>query len=326
MRSRRLLAAASTALLAMTMPALAEITVVASIKPVHSLVAGVMEGVGEPGLIVGGAGSPHSYAMRPSEAGALQDARLVFWIGEGLETFLVEPLKTLAGDARIVELSEVEGLTLLHYREAGPGQDHDGHDHEQHDHEGHDHDHEGEAHHDHDHVHHGMDMHLWLDPENARMMVGEIAQALSEADPDNAETYRRNAAALQVRLDELTAQTQAALAEVRDRPFVVFHDAYQYFEERFGIEAAGSITVSPEAIPGARRVAEIRERIEELGATCVFSEPQFEPQIVSTLIEGTDARAAELDPLGAALEDGPDLYFELISGLTTSLTECLSQE
>lgn len=311
MRSRRLLAAASAAALftATTGPALADVAVVASIKPIHSLVAGVMEGVGEPGLIVGGAGSPHDYAMRPSEAGALQDAGLVFWVGEGLETFLADPLQTLAGDARIVELSEVDGLTLLGYRKAGPVHA---------DHEGHDHDEE-------DHAHGAMDMHLWLDPENAKLMVGEIARALSGADPENAGSYEQNAAALQDRLDDLIAQTQAAVAEIRDRPFVVFHDAYQYFEERFGIEAAGSITVSPEAIPGARRVAEIGERIEELGAVCVFSEPQFEPQLVSTLIEGTEARAAELDPLGAALENGPDLYFELISGMTASLTDCLSQ-
>lgn len=337
--------------------------VVASIKPVHSLVAGVMQGVGEPTLIVGGAGSPHTYALRPSEARALENASLVFWVGEGMETFLTRPLETLTGSATVVELSQANGLTELEYRTGGPFEahahdDHEGHDHGRghdhsddneeahahadhededagHDHSphGHDHGHE-EAAHDHgsddhaghDHSHEGIDMHLWLDPLNAKAFVARIEQALSQADPDNAQTYRTNAEALAARLDALVTQTEAALEPVRERGFVVFHDAYHYFENRFGLAAAGSITVSPEVIPGAQRVAEIQARVRELGATCVFAEPQFEPRLISVVTEGTDARAGVLDPLGAELEDGPELYFELIGNLTTSLTECLGGE
>jgi zinc transport system substrate-binding protein len=295
--------------------------VVASIKPVHSLVAAVMEGVGEPVLLVDGAASPHAYSMRPSEARALEQARLVFWIGEGMEAFLVKPLETLASSATTVELSKAEGLVELGLREGGTFEAH-GHEHGE---EGHE---DGEDSHEHheagadaEHAS-AIDMHFWLDPENAKIFAREIADALAAADASNAEVYRKNAAALSRKLDALIAETEAALAPVRDKTFVVFHDAYHYYEARFGIDAAASITVSPEAIPGAGRVAEIKALIEEAQATCVFSEPQFEPSLVAVVTEDTQARSAVLDPLGSELEAGPDLYFDLIRNLTTSLTTC----
>ncbi len=322
-------------------PAFALYGVVASIKPVHSLVAAVMEGVGEPSLIVRGAGSPHTYSMRPSEARMLEGASVVFWVGPDLEMFLKAPVETLAGNAKVVELGAADGLTLLPYREGGPFESHDhahdheasegGHDHS-HDHESaeqahddsHDHSHDHGHDHSHDHGHGAHDMHLWLDPENAKVFVGEIEKALSEADPDNADAYAQNAAATVERLDALIDETRAALANVENRGFVVFHDAYQYYENRFDFPAAGSITVSPEVMPGAQRLGEIRDRIRELGVACVFSEPQFEPRLVSVVMEGTDAHAAVLDPYGADLTDGPDTYFEAMTNLTTSLTQCLN--
>lgn len=301
--------------------------VVASIKPVHSLVAAVMEGVGEPALLVRGAGSPHAYSLRPSEARALEGAKLVFWIGEGMEVFLDKPLETLGGGATIVKLADAPGLVRLDFREGGPFEAHDHDDHEAHDgHREEEHEHAHDAEEDGEHEHHGIDMHLWLDPLNAKAFVGEIQTALSRADPANAAAYQENAAALAERLDALVAETETALAPVRSRDFVVFHDAYQYYENRFDIPAAGSITVSPETSPGAQRIAEIKAKVEELGAACVFTEPQFEPGLVAVATEGTDAATGVLDPLGAELEDGPDLYFELIRGLTTSLTACLADE
>lgn len=315
-------------------PAWALDGVVASIKPVHSLVAAVMEGVGEPELLVKGAASPHAYALRPSEARALERAKVVFWVGEGMETFLAGPLETLGGNARVVELVKAHDLVELDFREGGPFEAHDHGDHEGHDHAhdddddeaghdgGDDHAHEGHGHEGHDHG--AIDMHLWLDPSNAKAFVREIEEALSAADPDNAATYEANADALKEKLDALIAETDAALAPVRGRGFVVFHDAYQYFENRFDIQAAGSITVSPEAIPGAQRLTDIRAKVAELGATCIFAEPQFEPRLISVVAEGTQARTGVLDPLGADLEDGPELYFELIRNLTTSLTTCLA--
>jgi zinc transport system substrate-binding protein len=342
-------------------PASALEGVVTSIKPVHSLVAGVMQGVAEPTLIVQGAGSPHTYALRPSEAAALEGASVVFWVGEGMENFLAGPLETLAGEATVVELAKAHDLVTLDYRSGGPfeahdhddhahgddahGQDHahddhahgddhahahEGESHEGHSHEeGHDHAHEEAGGHDHGHdqghAHGAHDMHLWLDPQNAKAFVHEIEETLSRLDPDNAETYAANAEALEARLDALIEETNAALEPVRDRRFIVFHDAYQYFENRFGLTAAGSITVSPEAIPGAQRVAEIKARVEELGATCVFAEPQFEPRLVQVVTEGTPARAGVLDPLGADLADGPELYFELIGNMSSALTTCLAE-
>lgn len=347
-----LLSATALALIA-SGPAHAFDGVVASIKPVHSLVAAVMKGVGEPSLIVAGAGSPHTYSMRPSEARMIEGASVLFWIGPDLEMFLRGPLDTLAGNAKVVELGEADGLTVLPYREGGPFESHDhAHDHEAgesgddhsddhesedhadehaHDHS-HDHSHETAAHeddghdHSHDHAHGAHDTHLWLDPENAKVFVGEIEAALSQADPDNAGAYAENAAVTIERLDALIGEIRAALETIENRGFVVFHDAYQYYENRFDFPAAGSITVSPEVMPGAQRLGEIRDRIRELGVACVFSEPQFEPRLVSVVMEGTDARAGVLDPYGADLEDGPDTYFEAMANLTASLTECLDGE
>jgi zinc transport system substrate-binding protein len=253
--------------------------------------------------------------------------------------FLRGPLDTLAGDAEVVELAKAHELVKLEFRESGPFDAHDhgdddGHDdhHADDDHagedDGHDHahdDHEDHAdEHGHDHAH-GVDMHFWLDPVNAKAFVQEIEEALVEGDAANAEAYKANAAGLNDRLDALIAETEKAVEPVKDKPFVVFHDAYQYFEKRFGIEASGSITVSPEAIPGAARLTELKAKIAELGVTCVFAEPQFEPRLISVVTEGTNARAGILDPLGADLADGPDLYFDLIRNMTTSLTECLSE-
>lgn len=301
----------AAAALLVTAPAQAMEGVVASIKPVHSLVAAVMKGVGAPVLIVQGGASPHGYALRPSDAQALQDARLVIWIGPALETFLEEPLGTLAADATVIRLDEAPGVTLLQVREGGAFQA-DEHDHEhRNEHDGHDHD-------------GPFNPHLWLDPQNARAIVGAAAAALAKLDPDNADRYRADAAALAVRLEELEKEIAKTLAPVRDRPFVVYHDAFQYFESRFGLTAAGSVTVSPDTPPGAARIGEIREKIMELGAVCVFTEPQFAPKIVDVTIEGTGARAGVLDPLGAELENGPDLYFTLLTNLAASLRRCLS--
>lgn len=335
-RLRKFGLALATSLCLPILPAWSADGVVASIKPVHSLVAAVMEGVGEPELLVKGAGSPHTYALRPSEARALEQAKLIFWVGNGMEAFLARPLETLGSEAKIVTLSDAHDLVKLDFREGGPFEAHShddddhNHDHGHDDHDDHSHSHE-EKHddHAHDHAeghgHRGTDMHLWLDPMNAKAFVHEIEEALSEIDPDNAATYAANAEALAEKLDVLISETSEALAPVRGQGFVVFHDAYQYFENRFDITASGSITISPEVMPGAQRIAEIRERVASLGAACIFAEPQFEPRLVSVVAEGSGARSGVLDPLGADLADGPELYFELIRNLSTSLVTCLSE-
>lgn len=329
--------------------------VVASIMPLHSWVSGVMDGVGQPTLLVKGGGSPHTYSLRPSEAKALQEADVVFWIGEELETFLRTPLEALPRNARVVALHEVEGVTLLKYR-GGDGWEEHGHDShhdelgeahdepEDHGHQGHGQGHAAEEHeehpntqevghaehhdeeHDHGHAAGEVDMHIWLDPMNAHVLVNRIVAILSEVDPPNASRYQANGSAVQRRLADLHLALEGDLASVKDRPYVVFHDAYQYFETRYGLTPVGSITVSPDRKPGARTLAEIRERIAETDAACVFSEPQFEPAVVATVIEGTGARTAVLDPLGADLVPGNDAYFELMRNLAGSLTDCLREK
>ena len=291
--------------------------VVASIAPVHSLVSGVMKGLGTPKLLLKGGASPHTYALRPSDAKALQSAHLVFWIGEDLERFLIKPLKTLGRKARKVALIEAEGGKVLNIRKGGVWNKHD---------DGHGHEHgksESTESHGKRQEHGDHDPHIWLDPRNAKAMVAAIVTALIKADRGNAATYRANGARLNRRLDALDRETTAVLAPVRRVPFVVFHDAYQYFERRYGLAAAGSLTLDPGRTPGARRLSEIRKTIRARHARCVFAEPQFQPGLVATTIEGTGARAATLDPLGARITPSENAYFTLMRRLSASLTACL---
>ena len=451
----------------------ADIDVVTSIKPVHSLVSGVMAGVSTPSVIIEGAGSPHTYSLKPSQAKQLQDAKLVFWMGDELETFLVGPVENIAKKATVVKLIDSHDLKKIKFREGGMFDDHGHDDHDDHsDHDGHgdhafewaglfdlkagsyrwsfakvdgnyadpamkmvilksadieaseemaekllesssfeirthddsisaakiayslnfdnsknvtdfnvkietdgkyafftehmpfefeanehffknesgidieplaqvpdadhhDHDHEKHAkkehdEHDHekhdDHGHGEFDPHVWLDPVNAKAIVHEIEEALVKADPEHASIYKANAHKMMDQLDSLVAELSDQLEPVHDKGFIVFHDAYQYFEQRFDVSAIGSITVSPEVMPGAERVSELREKISDLSATCVFSEPQFEPKLVKTLVDGTGARTGVLDPLGATLVKGPDLYFQLLRNMASSLKKCLSGE
>ncbi|WP_319641142.1 zinc ABC transporter substrate-binding protein [Rhizobium acaciae] len=309
-----------TLLFSGTMRAADAPVVVTSIKPIHSLVSAIMQGVGEPELIVDGAASPHTYNLKPSNARALQDAKVIFWVGPGLEAFLEKPLQALGRDASIAALDDAPGLVKLPFREGGAFEPHD--DGDEHDSASaapeHEHDH-AEA----DHDHGAFDTHLWLDPMNAKAMAAMITTTLVAADPANALTYQGNAKALDDKLDALDTEIKGMVAPVKDKPFIVFHDAYQYFEHRYGIRVAGSITVSPETIPGAERVSEIHRKVGELGATCVFAEPQFEPRLVNVVIEGTRAKSGVLDPEAATLKAGPDLYFNLMRGIANSMKDCL---
>ncbi len=309
-------AASVAALLVMPSLAAAEVRVVASVKPVHSLVAAIMQGVGEPALIVGGAASPHTYSLKPSDAQKIEDADVVFWIGHDFEAFLDKPLEALPGNAKVVALSDTPGLVKLPFREGGPFEAHDD-----------DEDHAAEAgseaeHHD---EHGGTDMHLWLDPMNAKAMAAEIRDTLAAADPSNADAYRKNAETLDKQIDALDQEIAATIAPVKDKPFVVFHDAYQYFENRYHVRVAGSVTVSPETMPGAERLSTIHAKIGELGAACVFAEPQFEPKLLNVVTEGTAAKSGVLDPAGGALAEGPALYGDLLRAMATSLVDCLSK-
>ena len=314
----------------------AETKVVTSIKPIHSLISYVMDGVGTPGLLVDGSSSPHTFQLKPSHATMLQEADIVFWIGEDLESFLETPLESIAKDAKQVTLMESEDIEMLKFREKNVFDDHDDHgdEHDDHDEHGDDHDeheehgdehdehgdeHDEHAHHD-GHNHGEFDIHFWLDPEIAKTIVQIAAKEMSEIDPANASKYEANAAKALNELDQLINDTRGKIN--KDATYVVFHDAYQYFEQRFGIEVIGALTVNPEVLPGAKQLAEIREVIEHEGVNCLFSEPQFNPSIAETIASDTGVKAAVLDPLGAELEPGKDLYFDLISDMASSFESC----
>lgn len=323
--------------------ALAEVPQVATdIAPVHSLVAMVMGDLGTPAMIVRPEASPHGYAMRPSEAQALDDADLVVWIGEALTPWLEGPLDNLAGDAQHLELLSVDGTVLHDYREgatfAAHKHDHEDEDHsdEDHAHDEHDHEDDHDDHdevtaddHDYDHTaegddhdHAGTDSHAWLDPENARLWLGAIAAELSALDPDNAATYAANAEASQARIQALEDSLQADLEPLRDMRFVVFHDAYQYFERRFDLSAAGAISLSDASTPSAGRIAELQEAVSAMGAVCVFSEPQFNADLIGAVFADT-VTVRTLDPLGFAATPGPDLYPQILEAMAAEFTGCL---
>ena len=299
----------------------AETKVVVSIKPVHSLVSYVMDGVGKPSLLVDGSASPHTFQLKPSHATMLQEADVVFWIGEDLESFLEDPLDSIANDARKVTLMESDQIDLLKFREKNVFEDHhDDHDeHEDHA-DGHDDHDEHEGHDDHGHHHGEHDIHFWLDPEIAKTIVSIASEELSEIDPANKSIYSSNAANAINDLDQLIDNTRSKINS--DATYIVFHDAYQYFEQRFGIEVIGALTVNPEVLPGAKQLAEIREVIEHESVNCLFSEPQFNPSIAETIASDTGIKSAVLDPLGAELEPGKDLYFDLIGDMASSFENC----
>ena len=324
--SRKLFALSLTATL-MGGAAYAETPQVAvDIAPVHSLVARVMDGIGKPDLIIQPGASPHEYSLRPSEASALQAADLVFWIGPDLTPWLTDTIGTLASDAVVTELMEADGTIELEFREGAlfEAHDHDDHgDDDDHDNHGDDDDHdEAESGHEgHDHGAH--DPHAWLSPKNAMNWLNVIAGQLSAVDPDNAGAYFANAAAGRTEIKTLIGEVTATLDPVRGGQFIVFHDAYQYFEMDFDFPASGAISISDASDPSPARIAKIQARIAEQGIDCVLAEPQFNPGLVATVLDGTDAQTGILDPLGSDLELGPAFYPQLIRNLSNVLADCM---
>jgi len=296
--------------------------VAVDIAPVHSLVARVMDGVGMPDLIIQPGASPHEYSLRPSEAAALQNSDLVFWIGPDLIPWLTDTIETLAKDASVTSLLDLDGTVQLDFRESALFEVHDHDDHDDHgDHDDHD-DHDGTAAHDkHDHGDH--DPHAWLSPKNAMTWLNVIAGQLSSADPDNAGTYFANAAAGRTEIELLIGEVTATLDRVRGTRFIVFHDAYQYFEMDFNFQASGAISLSDASDPSPARITEIRDRVMRQGIDCVLAEPQFNPKLIATVLDGTDAKTGIVDPLGSDLEPGSSLYPELIRNLSTALASCM---
>ena len=326
-----------------------DIKVVTTIKPLHSLISRIMESRGEPQLIIEGTNNPHTFVFKPSHAEMLEEADIVFWIGEDLEAFMEKPLDSLAKNAKKIAFMESESIEKLKFREKNIFDDHDDHDdhdghedehedeHEGHDdhddhdghkdddhddhddHDGHEDEHEGHDDHD-DHKHGEFDAHIWLDPENAKEMVKIIRDELIKIDPEGQRQYSVNTAGATLELDNLINNVEKELS--KDISYVVFHDAYQYFETRFGVTSAGALTLNPDVLPGAKQIADIQDLIRDKGIKCIFSEPQYNPKIIETLGNDMNISTGVMDPLGAFIEEGPSMYGELINGITNSIKEC----
>ena len=315
-------------------PANAEIKVVTSIKPIHSLASYLMDGVGKPDLIVDGFNSPHGFSMKPSHAKMLQNADLIFWIGEDLESFLEKPLNSIAKKAEKIELIEIKGLNVLKFRERNIFDEHDHDDHakKEDDHEDHankedshdDHAKKEDGHDDHDehegHGHGEYDPHIWLDPINAKVILKEMTEHLIENDSKNASTYKSNLDKALNDIDKLTMDVMTELNESTSS--IVFHDAYQYFEKRFNVKILGAFTVNTDIMPGAAQLSEIREIIEHDKVKCIFSEPQFNPDIIKVVAKDMNIKTGVVDPLGATLNPGKNLYFDLIRNMSASFKGC----
>ncbi len=303
-------------------PANADIKVVASIKPIHSLASYLMNGVAKPDLIVDGYASPHGFAMKPSHAKMLQNADLIFWVGEDVENFLEKPLGSIAKKAEKIELMQIKGLQVLKFRERNIFDDHDDHGHDDHDKkEDHD-DHGKKEDHDDDerHAHGEFDPHIWLDPINAKVILNEMVEHLIENDPKNEAKYKSNLNEALKDIDMLTIDVMTELSNSVSS--IVFHDAYQYFEKRFNVNILGAFTVNTDVMPGAEQLAEIREIIEHDKVACVFSEPQFNPDIIKAVAKDMNIKTGVIDPLGATLNPGKDLYFSLIKNMSASFKGC----
>jgi len=305
--ARGFVIAAASVLWAIAPASADELDVVVSIKPIHSLVASLMAGVGEPALLVESGGSPHGYTLRPSQAAALSDADLVVWIGEGLESYLSAPLQSLVPEGKTLELATLPEIVLLPLRDSGVWEAHD------------------DAH-DADHDHAGYDPHLWLDPHNAIVIARAVAERLAALDSAHAGIYETNLAALTEAIEVLDSKSAVALAPVRDAPFIVFHDAFQYFEQHYGLAGIGAILLDPEQGASAARLSSIRERLSEADVVCAFAEPQVDTGLLETAVEGIPVRIATLDPEGIALEPGPALYANLVDGLVRTMAACLSPQ
>lgn len=287
--------------------------VVVSSKPAHTLVAMVMGTAGNPKVLIDGTASPHTYQMRPSDAKAVSGAAVFVRISEGLEPFTGRLVKSLPRGARVITLAAAPGL-VIHPRRTGAtfevAKGGHGHGH------GHNHGHKHSAEKD--------DPHIWLDPNNAKVLLGYIANELGKVSTANAAAYKANAEAAGKRIDVLGAELQRELSPLAGKPFVVFHDSLQYLERRYNLSAVGSVVMSPEVQPGAKRLTELRNKITKLGAVCVFAEPQFEPKLVATVTNGTKARSGSLDPEGTQIKAGVGFYEELMRKLAADLKSCLA--
>ena len=307
----------------------AEIKVVTTIQPLHSLISNVMGNKGKLDLILEGTASPHSFTLKPSHAKMLENADAIFWIDKDLESFLEKPLKSIPKKAKVVHLMDISGLEIHKFREKniyGGHDDHDKHGHKEDKHDDHDkHGHKEDKHDDHDkhghaHAHGEFDVHIWLDPNNAKVIVKEVANQLATLDSKNSDFYKENSKKTINKLDNLINKIDKSIN--KKASFVTFHDAYQYFEKRFGVEALGALTINTDIQPGAKQIEEIQHLVEDKNIKCIFSEPQFNPKLINMIAKSSGAKTGVLDPHGSSYKPGNDLYFNLINDLYENLNKC----
>tara|TARA_X000000950_G_scaffold221640_1_gene266940 strand:+ start:199 stop:1167 length:969 start_codon:yes stop_codon:yes gene_type:complete len=294
----------------------AEIKVVTTIQPLHSLISNVMGNKGKLDLILEGTASPHSFTLKPSHAKMLENADVIFWIDKDLESFLEKPLKSIPKKAKVVHLMDISGLEIHKFREKniyGGHDDHDKHGHKEDKHD--DHDKHGHA-----HAHGEFDVHIWLDPNNAKVIVKEVANQLATLDSKNSDFYKENSKKTINKLDNLINKIDKSIN--KKASFVTFHDAYQYFEKRFGVEALGALTINTDIQPGAKQIEEIQHLVEDKNIKCIFSEPQFNPKLINMIAKSSGAKTGVLDPHGSSYKPGNDLYFNLINDLYENLNKC----
>jgi zinc transport system substrate-binding protein len=267
-----------------------------------------MSGIGQPYLLLKGNQSPHTMTLKPSDVRAINQADLLLWVGESLESPLARVVEKDIKAGLVLSLLDIPNLHLLPVRNDLDWSRHNHSDHE-----------------DSDHAHdaHNWDSHIWLSPENVRTIAHHLAQEMIKLDPEHTAAYQTNLQNLLQRIDSTEMAFRSNINGVKEQPFIVFHDAYHYLEDHFDLKAVGSVSVSPERQSGAKHIHKLRQKIRRLEAVCVFSEPQFEPKLVATLISDTEASAGILDPLGMALTPGEDAYFQLMDALSENLASCL---
>ena len=306
--------------------------VITTIQPINSLISAVIGNTGKTISLIPAEISPHEFKLKPSDAKKMQEGNIIFYISKHLESDVVKVFDNLPKNIKIVDLLEETGIEHLSIRDNEAWERHDHHhghdDHDDHDkhgkkHDDHDHDKHAKKHDDHDDHQTKDDVHIWLSPDNAIKIINKANKVLSLYYPQNAKIYDENTKIMIDKINKLKAELTKDLAPIKDKPYVVFHDAYQYFEKAFGLNAVGSVALEGDIASSPKQVSYIKEKIVKLKASCVFQEPQFDSKLVKIVVEGTNAQIGTLDPLGVGIKDEKDFYLQLLRNMAKSLKECL---
>ena len=306
--------------------------VVTTIQPINSLVSAVIGNTGKTISLIPAEVSPHEYKLKPSDTKKLQNANIIFFVSDHLESSITKVFENLPKNIKIINLMEDAGIKHLAIRDNEAWERHDHHhghgDHDDHDkhakkHDDHDHDKHAKKHDDHDDHEKEDDVHIWLSPDNAVKIIKKINKELSLYFPENAETYDKNANQMIKEINQLKVELIKELSGIKYKPYIVFHDAYQYFETSFGLNAAGSVALEGDIASSPKQISIIKDKIVKLKASCVFQEPQFDSKLVKIVVEGTNAQIGTLDPLGVNIKSGENFYLQLLKNMAKSLKDCL---